>query len=54
MVDAGDIVYVDDDMEACQKMFSMAISDLLNKTSIALGGGARHGLRSLYGHLGCH
>ena len=49
VVDAGDIVCVDDDMEACQKMFSMAISDLLkqNVFPIALGGG--HDMA--YGHF---
>ena len=49
MVDAGDIVCVDDDMEACQKMFSIAISDLLKQNifPIALGGG--HDMA--YGHF---
>lgn len=49
VVDAGDIICIDDDMEACQKMFSMAIADLLKQNifPIALGGG--HDMA--YGHF---
>jgi formiminoglutamase len=41
IIDIGDVVCIDDDMEACQEMFSFAISHLLkNKIfPIALGGG---------------
>ncbi|BAX81222.1 formimidoylglutamase [Labilibaculum antarcticum] len=41
VIDAGNIVCIDDDMEACQDLFSNAISDLLKQNifPIAIGGG---------------
>ena len=49
LVDAGDIVCIDDDMEACQLLFSNHISSLIvqNIFPIALGGG--HDMA--YGHF---
>ena len=49
VADLGDIVCVDDDMEACQKRFSNLISDLIQQDifPIAIGGG--HDMA--YGHL---
>ena len=47
--DAGDIICVEEDMEACQKALSMVISELLSKQifPIAIGGG--HDMS--YGHF---
>jgi len=49
VADVGDIVCVDDDMEACQDLFAKHITDLLNQNVFPVGVGGGHDMS--YAHF---
>lgn len=49
VVDVGDVICIDDDMEACQQMFALAITDLLRHKIFPIAFGGGHDMA--YGHF---